>query len=212
MHKLLSLALITVVAVASTYLLLNYLPNQSDAATDTVTLSIDVAEYLNFSVSSGDTVAFGTFNPGTPICSTTASVASVTTNAANGYTLGLHDGSGTNSAMVKGGSVYIPDYAGSIATPTEWTSTGLGVSMWAADTNHETKWCKGGTVGDCTTVCDADNLYAGVPETATTAHTVTGFHSGADTSSWSWKVDAPNTQETGSYSGNVTFTATAVVS
>jgi hypothetical protein len=179
-----------------------------------VSLSIDVQEYLSFSVSSGDTVAFGSFNPGTPICSTTASIASVTTNAANGYTLGLHDGSGTNSAMSKGGLgvVYITDYAGSIATPTEWTGTGLGVSMWDADSNHETKWCKGGVVGDCTEVCDADNLYAGVPEAATTAHTVTGYVTGTDTSSWSWKVDAPNTQETGSYSGDATFTATAVLS
>jgi len=190
----------------------NFFSFNTNAATDTVDLQINVQDYLSLSVSSGDSVDFGNFNPGTPVCSNTASVASVTTNAANGYTLGIHDGSGTNSALTKGGGVYIPDYAGSIATPTEWTGTGVGVSMWDADSNHEIKWCKGGTITDCTTVCDADNLYAGVPETATTAHTVTGYISGADTSSWSWKVDAPTSQETGSYSGTVTFTATAVVS
>jgi hypothetical protein len=78
--------------------------------------------------------------------------------------------------------------------------------MFAADTSKEAAW------GTGTTVCDANNKYAGAPATATTAHTVTGFHSGADTSSWGWKIDVPNTQKTGSYSGNVTFTATAVLS
>lgn len=180
----------------------------AQAATDTVSLSTTVQEYLSFSVSSGDEVAFGNLTPGTPICSTTESIATVTTNAANGYTLGIHDGSATNSALVKG-AVYIPDISpGTIGTPVVWgdvTTKGVGVTLFAADTTKGEKW------GDGTTVCHANNKYASAPETATTAHTAAGYKASADTSSWGWKIDVANTQETGAYTGNVTFTATAVL-
>lgn len=213
MNKIISSIFVCIGALVCMYLVFNFFSFGSEAAIDTVDLSIDVQTYLNFSLDvPGKDIVFGSFNPGTEICSSTATVASVNTNAENGYTIGVSDTSDTNSALAKGGSIFIPDYAGTLTTPTEWTGTGLGISMWDADTNHETKWCKGGTVADCTTVCDADNLYAGIPAAATTAHTVTGKRDTTDTSSWSWKIDAPNTQETGAYTGTVTFTATGVLS
>jgi len=120
--------------------------------------------------------------------------------------LGLSDGvSGTDSSMIHQVdlSTKIADYAGTITTPTSWTGTGVGTGLYAADNNKEAKW------GTGTTVCDSNNKYAGIPETATTSHTVTGYLSGADTSSWSFKINVANTQKTGVYSGDVTFTATA---
>lgn len=187
---------------------LNSFDNKVQAATDDVTLSTTVQEYLTFSLTAGDTVSFGNLTPGTPICYDTGTVGSVTTNSSNGYTIGVSDAkTSTNSALLHTDTTtYIADYAGTIATPTTWNGTGLGVSLYAADTNKEVAW------GTGTTVCDANNKYAGVPENATTAHTVTGFHASADTSSWSFKVDVPNTQKTGAYSGTATFTATAVLS
>lgn len=192
-------------------LVLNYVTNlnndQAGAATDTVTVSTTVQEYMAFSITSGDPMALGNLTPGTPVTGAAGSVASCTTNAANGYTLGLSDGSATNSALLHTDTTtYIADYAGTIATPTTWTGTGLGISLYAADTNKEAAW------GTGTTYNDANNKYAGIPLAATTAHTVTGFHATADTSSWGWKADVGNTQKTGVYSGNVTFTATAVLS
>lgn len=187
-------------------------PSASVAATHDVTLTTTVQTYLTFDITAGDTVAFGSLTPGTPICSNTASVATVTTNAANGYTIGLSDGSDTNSAMTHTDSTTkIADMTnGTIATPVVWgtpgTNTGLGIGLFAADTNKEAAW------GSGTTVCDANNKYAAIPAAATTAHTVTGFRSTGDTSSWSWKIDVPNTQKTGAYSGASTFTATAVLS
>lgn len=177
-------------------------------ATDTVSLSTSVQEYLTFAITAGDAVTFGSLTPGTPICFATGTVASVTTNSANGYTIGLSDAvAGTNSTLLHtDATTRIADYAGTLTTPTTWASTGLGVGLFAADTNKDVKW------GTGTAVCDANNKYAGVPQTATTAHTSTGYHASADTSSWSWKIDVPNTQKTGTYSGNVTFTATAVLS
>lgn len=204
----------TIIAIVTIFFVLvfgMYASNTKNvsAATDTVTLTTTVLTYLTFSITSGDPVAFGNLTPGTPICSTTESVASVTTNAANGYTIGLHDGSATNSALAQG-AVYVPDIdPGTIATPVVWgsvTTAGVGVTLFAADTTKEAAW------GTGTTVCDANNKYAAVPETATTGHTAAGFKASADTSTWGWKVDAPNTQKTGDYTGNVTFTATAVLS
>lgn len=183
--------------------------DKAQAATDTVTMTTSVQEYLIFSVTAGDPVAFGNLTPGTPICYATGTVGSVTTNAANGYTLGAHDGSASNSALLHTDTAtYIPDMTtGTIATPVVWgAENGQGFGLYAADTNKEAKW------GTGVTVCDALNKYAAIPLAATTAHTVTGFHAGADTSSWSYKIDVQNTQKTGSYSGNMTFTATAVLS
>ena len=203
--------LVSLAALISVYFVLNYVPFETEAgsATHDVALTIQVTETLEFDIiAPGDDITLANLSPGTAVCSSTASVASVTTNAANGYTLGVHDGSATNSALRNGAtSVYISDYAGTIAAPTTWTGTGLGVTLFAADTSkNTTQWGAG------TTVCDSLNQYAGVPAAATTAHTVTGFRSGADTSSWGWKIDAPSTQETGTYTGNVTFTATTVTS
>jgi len=193
----------------------NYSNSQeSKAAIDSATLSTTVLEYISFTLTAGDTVAFGDLTPGTPIKAPAAStVASVTTNAANGYTLGLHDGvAAANSSMIHtDAATYITDTtnSGTIAVPAAWgAATGVGITMWDADTNYETKWC----ADVCSTYDDTDNLYAAIPETATTAHTVTGVVSETDTSSWAFEIDVLNTQKTGAYSGDVTFTATAVLS
>lgn len=205
-------SLITLLFILVLNFAINLNNDKADAATDTVTVTTSVLTYLTFSISSGDPAALGNLTPGTPVVGTDGSVATCTTNAANGYTLGLSDGSDTNSALLHTDTAtYIADYAGSIATPTAWSGTGLGVTMWDADTNHELKWCTT-DIANCTTFNDSDNKYAGIPSAATTAHTAAGFKAGADTSSWAWQVDVANTQKTGSYSGNVTFTATAVLS
>jgi len=173
-----------------------------------VAVSTTVQASLSFDITAGDTVPFGPLTAGVPIAAPAGgTIATVTTNAANGYTIGLSDGSATNSALAQGG-VYIADYAGTIGTPTTWTGTGLGITMWDADSSPEGKWCD----DVCSNYDDEDNKYAGIPETLTTAHTVTGAVVGADTSSWAFKVDVPGDQKTGLYSGNVTFTATAVLS
>jgi len=171
-----------------------------------VTLSTNVQSYINLSISSGSTITFGNLTPGTPICAG-STVASVSTNATNGYTIGLNDNAvGTGSALLHTDlATRIADYTGTIAVPTLWSGTGLGISCYAADSSKEAAWGAG------TTLCDVNNKYAGVPEAATTAHTVTGYHAGADASSWGWEIDAPNSQKIGAYSGNVTYTATAVL-
>lgn len=184
----------------------------TEAAVHDVTLTTTVLTYLSFDITAGDTVGFGNLTPGTPIpAPVTGTIASVTTNAANGYTLGVHDVHAASSSMVHTDTTtHIPKMTnGTITTPVAWGSNyGVGINLYTADSNYETKWC----ATTCTTYDDTDNLYAAVPETATTAHTVTGLLGSADTSSWDFKIDVQNTQKTGAYSGTVTFTATAVLS
>ena len=86
-----------------------------------------------------------------------------------------------------------------------WSGVGLGVTLFAADTSKEAKW------GTGTTYNDGLNKYAGVPQAATVAHTVTGYREIPDTSSWAFKLDVSPGQSAGNYSGTVIFTAVAVL-
>ncbi len=187
----------------------NYLADKAEAAlTQNVTLTSTVLSYGALTITSGGTIDFGNITPGTDSCNASGTVLSAITNAANGYTLGVHDGDATNSAM-SGALAKIPDMIGTIAAPAQWatgSTTGLGVSLWTGTSTLDAQWAVG------TTACSYTNKYAGVPAASTVAHTVTGYHAGADSSSWGWKVNVLNTQPTGIYTGNVTFTMTSVLS
>jgi len=191
---------------------LKIIPNaKATDATHPITMTTSVIEYILLDVSgpAADTVAFGNLTPGTPICYNTGTVATVSTNAGNGYTLGIHDSHAASSSLAHTDTTtHIPKMTnGTIGTPVAWgTNYGVGTSMYAATTTKEGTW------GTGTTVCDANNLYAAIPETATTAHTAAGAPMTNDTSSWSYKIDVQNTQKIGDYSGTMTFTATAVLS
>jgi len=178
------------------------------AATDTkdVSLSTNAQEYLTFTITAGSSIAFGDLSPGSPVVGSNGTTTSVTTNAANGYTLAVSDSvSGSDSALLHSDTTTrILDYSGTIATPTSWSGTGFGFCLYSG-TNKDAKW------GTGTSYNDSNNKYAGVPQTATTIMTKTGYTEGADTAGIGWKVDVPNTQKTGSYSGSVTLTVTAVL-
>ncbi len=214
MNKILYLVCIGILAMWIT-MLTTYHPKPAMALTDTapVTISVIVTGYIDLTFSTGSTIDLGTLTPGSPVCHVTGSVAGVTTNAANGYTLGIEDTSDTNSALSSAGT-YIPDITGgTMTTPAVWATgagfQGLGVSNFAAATTKNTsKW------GTGTTGCDALNKWAAIPAASSVGHTVTGYRSGSDSSSWSWKLDTANTQKTGSYTSSSypLFTATAVFS
>ncbi|MCL5407699.1 MAG: hypothetical protein M1429_04345 [Patescibacteria group bacterium] len=188
----------------------SYINRAQAASTGNVLLTGTVLQYINLFISNS-TINFSNITPGTPKCGDTFAYPQVTTNASGGYNLALSDGSATNSAMVHSdGVTYIPDMnSGTIATPVVWvtgTHLGVGVSMYAADSQKEAAW------GTGTTACDVlYDKWAAVPQNATTGHTVTGYHASADGSNWSWRIDVANTQKTGIYSGNVLFTSAAVL-
>lgn len=186
-----------------------YLKSEAQVDTETITLSTDVQTAIALVVSS-NTYAFGNLVSGAPEKGSAGIDADVTTNASNGYTLGISDSvAGGNSCLLHtDAATRIIDYASTIALPTLWnsgTDRGLGATVYAADTTKELKW-GGGSAYD-----DVLNKYAGVPQTATTIHTSAGFKTGADTSSVAFIVDVNADQKSGVYSGNVTLTATAVL-
>ena len=156
------------------------------------------APSLTFNIDS-NSKNLGNITPGTPITATT--ITTVTTSDTNGYSLKVHDGiSGSNSALLHTDTTTrIADYEGTIASPTLWTGTGLGISVYTADTSKEAKW------GTGTTETDSNNKYAGIPETATEIHNVASAVTDDDTYI-GYKLDVPNTQKTGSYSGTITYT------
>ena len=185
-------------------------PVQAD--THDVTYTANALSSLLLDITTGDSFDFGDLTFDTPVAApATGTTVSVTTDAANGYTLGVSDGSNTDSGLINvaDGTTHIPDMTnGTITIPVLWnTNSGLGITMFGADTTPEAKWC----AGTCTSYNDADNKYAAIPQNATTAHTVTGFRAIPDTSSWAYMVETTVGQKTGAYSGTMTFTATAVI-
>jgi hypothetical protein len=152
------------------------------------------------------TISFGNLLPGTAITGTT--ITTVTTNYPNGYSLSVYDGiSGSNSALLHTDTItYILDYAGTIATPTIWTTgTGLGICVYSATNKDTSKW------GTGTTETDGNNKYAGIPQTAATINSKIGSPTTGDNASIGYRLVVPNNQKTGYYSGTITYMATGVL-
>jgi len=159
--------------------------------------------YLTLGLDS-PSVDFSNLLPGATATDTT--VVTVTTNYHNGYTLSASDDvAGDGSAMLHSDALTrILDYAGTISIPTIWDGTGLGICVYAA-TDKDAKWGTGST--ETSTL----NKYAGVPQNATQINAKTGSPTDSDQTSIGYKIVAPNTQKTGDYSGNLTFTATGAL-
>jgi len=159
-----------------------------------ITLSVD-----------SPTLSFGSLIPGNVLTGTTT--VSITTNYGNGYSLSVSDAiAGSDSTLLHQGdlSTRVADYSGSIAVPTTWSGTGLGICLYTA-TDKESKW------GGGTTESDLNNKYAGVPENATVMHAKTGSPTNSDANYVGYKLVVPNNQKTGSYSGDITYTATGTL-
>jgi len=137
-----------------------------------------------------NTVNLGTLTPGTPVDG--QSVISVTTDAWGGYDLYASQ----NHQMLHTDTVTtIPNYSCDIGTPCLWSGTGLGFSV-TAGTTVESKW---GT--------SPNFKYAYFPLSPTIFHQKSGYLSGADQTTVSYKLDAPSTQKSGVYSNIITYTA-----
>lgn len=182
---------------------------QSAGAADIVTVQTAVQTAISQSVdtSSKD---LGALTPGDPNEGTTTT--QVTTNAAGGFTVGaaFTGGSYTDTLRHTDGTTYITDktdftgIGGCPANTDVWSGTGFGFTVWGATANKSTTcW------GTGTAQLDAFNEYAGFPTTTTTIHTVTSGPVAGSFTSIGYKVDVPTTQKSGTYSGPVTYTATA---
>ena len=157
---------------------------------------------LTFSVDS-NSLNFGSLLPGSVITGTTQTT--VTTNYPNGYSLAASDNIAGSDSCLANGSVRVADYAGTIASPTLWSGIGLGISLYSATGKNTTQWGSGSTESD------SNNKYAGVPQNATAIHSKSGSPTLSDVSNVGYKLVVPNTQKTGSYSGDITYTVTGAL-
>lgn len=186
-----------------------YFESSAQSDTENVTLSTNVQTSIAIALSSG-TYAFGNLTAGTPLKGSAGIDIDITTNASNGYSIGIHDGvAGSDSCLLHTDTTTrIVDTSALVGTPALWISgvtKGLGATVYTADTSKEIKWGTGTTYGD------VNNKYAAVPQTATTIHTSTGYKTGADTTSVAFIVDVEADQKSGAYSGDIILTATAVL-
>jgi hypothetical protein len=179
----------------------------SAQVTDGVNLSVTVDESISLSCGSDVDIDGGTsLSPGTPESNSTT--CTVTTNDEDGYNLQIADDNGGSNALTNG-SYSITDHTAwnpSAPNGAAWvdgTTTGLGFSVYASTATKNTVWW--GTGSSCH---DANNLYAGLPDTDTNIMEHASYESGSTTTSVCYRVDVPATQASGEYTGSVTYTAT----
>jgi len=151
-----------------------------------------VNTYLTLTVDT-DNKYLGTLLPGSPITGET--MLDVTTDAWNGYVLTV---SKDHKMRHADGSPDIDDHNGSIATPVLWSAPnnlGFGFTI-ISGTGVDLKWGSG-----------RSKKYAAFPDVATTAHSKPDYKSPADETVIGYKVDVPESQKSGYYSCNITYTA-----
>ena len=167
------------------------------------TLNLTVTSTLTFNLATS-TIALGTLTPGTAIISTTT--CTITTNAANGWQLLVKRNSATSTLMHSDGTTAFPDATAwngsdnatispgsnlSFRVYSGGTTAGYNSSWWGTDDSGNAKW-------------------AGFPPTTSVNIAVaTGYSASAATVTYGFRVDAPATQKTGSYTGQITLTALA---
>ncbi|OQB05491.1 MAG: hypothetical protein BWY19_00991 [bacterium ADurb.Bin212] len=153
---------------------------------------------------------FGIVIAGTPSRCQGGFDISVKTNSSTGYLLGAQDNvADPNSAMVYGDAVtHIPDFSAPLSSPEIFdpgVDIGVGITVYAADTNKELKWGNGSSYNDLL------NKYAGIPELMQTLHSSPNYKADFDNTSVAFIMDVSPDQKDGFYSGNVIITAVALV-
>lgn len=138
------------------------------------------------------TVSLGSLVPGTPI--TAQSTITVATDVSAGYNLAIEKNQLLTHAS---DSDTIPDFSGTIASPSAWSGTGFGFSV-NSGTNLEAKWGSG------------SNFAALPTQSSTTYHSVAQAINAPDNTVVGYKLDTANSQKSGSYSTIVSYLATVL--
>lgn len=181
-----------------------------------VQLSVTVAE--NMTLACGNSVDIdgggnGVVVAGVPVSNTTT--CTVTTNDEDGYNLSVEDDRGSDNALFHETQNGTAD--GQIADKTPWDPTantgdgnavawsgqGLGFGVLSSTADKDTTWW-----GTGTTCADANQRYAGLPDTSANIMEYSSYANGSTATTVCYRVDVPATQISGEYNGSVTYTAT----
>jgi archaellum component FlaG (FlaF/FlaG flagellin family) len=166
----------------------------------TITISVDQ-----------NTINLGSLTPGSSITETTT--VGVITDAVGGYTLSANFSSSGHTETLRhtNGTTYISDLTDWDPTSnsgngnaSSWSGSGFGFCVYANNNSEKnTTWW-----GTGTTESDSNNLYAGFPASMATILSTNGYKSGERQTGVGYKLQVPSGQLSGTYSGNVTYTAT----
>lgn len=175
-----------------------------------VTLSANVQTSLTMTLSTG-TIPLGNLTPGTPLAATTS--ASVTTNNSAGITFQVNRDTAGQTLLHSDATTAFPDATAwnpaSSGNAQLTTAVGanlhfkVGFTGTASGLYNSTYWGPNDTDG-------ASNAkYAGFPTTASTIASNSTYESTSQVIVTRYRIDAPGTQKSGTYSGGVTYTAFA---
>ena len=174
----------------------------TQTATQGQTLTTDVQDVLAMTcldasneVANDHVVELGNLTPGTPV--TGATVCTVLTNSDNGYTIAVkRDDATTTMDKDSEPVVDITDKTGGAAA---YAGTGLAYTINDAPSN---------VVGSSIAWANAGAAYQGFAATDTNIVTTADFLATADTTEIGYILDVPSTQQSGTYSGSITYTVT----
>lgn len=213
MRKYFFVPLFIIGLLALVYLVVINFPKLLSAATDAVNLQATVLTYITTSVDSA-TKAFGNITP--TVAAYATSTQTTATNNSTGYNVKVNrDDSNTTMDLDSDASVNITDQtawnpgankstAGNATTTANFDNSGYVLAFRASDTSNacgfsSTWW---GT--------DASNkLYGGFPTTAKTTFDCDSYQSGSTLAYHEYRLNVSATQQTGAYSGGITYTITA---
>jgi hypothetical protein len=159
------------------------------------------------------TAAFGLIAPGTAVV--LESRTTVTTDAANGYSLYVHDPDSNGALYSTGASATVPWITGPTwASPGVFPGNGMGVSAFGLSTTPG-KWCNNNqalcpNTGTVAELQDTDLRYAPVsstPQLLTSGPAATA--PGGETTRIPISLQIPATPASGSYRGEIMQTAVA---
>ena len=179
------------------------------AATSTgaVTLSTSVQQTITLTLAT-TSVPLGALTPGTPVFATTS--ATIATNAATGLTFQVNRNTAGQTLTHSDATTAFPDatsWNGSNATTTNLVGANLHFKV--ANTGTDASLYSSTFWGPNDTDGASNAKYAGFPATSQTIASNAAFVGTNQVVVSRYRIDAPATQKSGSYSGGVTYTAFA---
>jgi hypothetical protein len=180
----------------------------ANAASDSETQTINLIVTSTITLTLGESVVnLGTLVPGTPQTATTS--LAVTTNDYAGWNLQVRRDDATSTINLNGTStpdVTFPDATEwTYSTPNGNTSPGANLSFRVQQTGTDGALYSSGLWGANDT--DGTALYAGFPTTNQRIAGIASYVGAAQNVVYKFRADAPGTQQSGTYSGTITFTA-----
>jgi hypothetical protein len=205
MRRILSFVVLTALVAGSAGMLSLFNMQVAKAASDTEsqTIVLTVTSSITLTLATS-TVDLGTLAPGVPITSDTS--LTVVTNNYNGWNLQVRRDDATSTLNLNGTST--PDVT--FPDATAWDGTNSSLTPGA---NLSFKVLQTGTDAGLynATWWGADDaaaaLYAGFPTTNQQIATIASYAGVTQNVAYRIRADAPGTQQSGVYSGVVTFTA-----